>query len=205
MRNLLIFAPDRARRTGCLLALTVFGTASLAGCKSDSPFTQPATVENETRSATVYAITGTAPGLPAAYQLSQERFVRPSVLFDGSLNFELAFDIDAQGHVLLMPARTVVPQPPSTAPVVGLLKLTAVFDQLTIAPNKGYVRDTIAIASKGDTWLVQLVTAGCIYGDPFYAKIAIDDVNLVDRSITVRTLANRNCGYRSLEAGLPTK
>lgn len=204
MRNPLIFVLDRARRTSLLAALTTFGIAALAGCSSDSPFLQPATVENEARQATVYAISGTAPSLPAAYQMSQERFVRPSVLFDGSLNFELAFDIDAQGKVLLMPARTVVPQPPASAPVVGLLKLTAVFDQLTFAPDKGYKRDTIAVASRGETWLVQLVNAGCIYGEPFYAKISIDEINLVDRSISVRALTNRNCGYRSLVSGLPT-
>jgi hypothetical protein len=52
--------------------------------------------------------------------------------------------------------------------------------------------------------LVRLASAGCIYGEPYYAKVAVDSIIASERRIVLRTLVNRNCGYRALTEGLPT-
>lgn len=178
---------------------------TLAACGDSSSLLSPASNENVDRQYGVYAITGGPNGQPAGYQFTSESLVRPQVLNTGALNFDVAFDITPEGKALLLTARKVVPLPPSTAPVIGLLKLTAVYDQLTFAPDKGYVNDTTMTLSVGDAVLVRVTSSGCVYGEPYYAKVAIDSINVAERRLLVRSLVNRNCGYRSLEAGVPTK
>ena len=178
---------------------------AVAACSDSNPFTSPATNENVDRQFGVYALTGSSSGLPAAYQFTSESLVRPQILNTGALNFDIAFDISPEGKAILLTAKKVVPVPPQGAPVIGMLKLTAVYDQLTLAPEKGYVDDSTATLSVGDAILIKIVSAGCIYGEPFYAKVAIDSINVAERRLLVRSLVNRNCGYRSLEAGVPSK
>ena len=45
--------------------------------------------------------------------------------------------------------------------------------------------------------------AGGIYGEPWYAKGAVGRGMASERRIVLRTLVNRNCGYRALTEGLP--
>ncbi len=179
----------------------------MSACHTDSTFTQQATTENVSRSASVYALTGSAPNLPAAYDMETESYVRPVLLSDGSVNFTLAFDINAQGKVLLLPVRQVVPLPPfpvGGSVSLGLEKSATAYDLVTRAANTGYTQDSTQIASVGDTYLLKLIAAGCVYGEPYYGKLVIDSIILAERRIVVRSLTNRNCGgYRSLVAGLP--
>lgn len=177
--------------------------AVLANCGAANNFLTPASFENVDRQYSLYALTGTSSSLPAAYQFTTESIVRPQVLNTGALNFDVALDLDASGKVTVMTAKKIVPLPPAGAPTVGLLKLTAVYDQLAIAPDKGYVNDSTVTLAIGEAVLVRLTRSGCIYGEPIYAKFAIDSIDTVARRILVRSLVNRNCGYRSLKAGVP--
>ena len=43
----------------------------------------------------------------------------------------------------------------------------------------------------------------CSIGVPEYAKVEILSVDDVARTMTLRALANTNCGYKSLKPGLP--
>ncbi len=178
---------------------------TLAACGDSNPFISPATNENVDRQYGVYALTGSSTGLPAGYQFTSESIVRPQVLNTGSLNFDIAFDISADGQAVILPAKKVVPVPPNGAPTIGILKLTAVYDQLTIAPEKGYVNDSTYTMKVGEAILVRIVNSGCVYGEPYYAKVAIDSINVAERRLLIRSLVNRNCGYRSLETGVPSK
>ena len=175
----------------------------IAACAAGNGLTSPATVDNVTRTYSVYAVTGTSSALPAAYQYSTETLVRPQLLASGALNFDIAFDITADGKARLLPAKYVVPLPPAGAPILGLQKMTAVYEQLTRAPLTGYTLDSAVTASVGETYTLQLRDSGCIYGDFFYAKLTIDSVIVSQRRIVLRSMVNRNCGYRSLTEGLP--
>ena len=195
-------APLIARRTA--VSVSLVACAALSACGDTNPFRSAASFENFDRAYTLYALSGTSSALPAGYQFTTESIVRPQVLNTGALNFDVAIDINAAGDVVISTAKKLVPLPPAGAPSIGMLKLTAVYDQLTLAPDKGYVSDSTVTLKVGEAVLVRIIGSGCVYGEPFYAKMSIDEVDRTLRKISVRSLVNRNCGYRSLSTGVPT-
>ncbi|MEO7998011.1 MAG: hypothetical protein ABI852_11235, partial [Gemmatimonadaceae bacterium] len=132
----------RLLRPAFLALLAPLVVAALGACGNDSNFTQDATTTNVAVSASVYALSGSSPELQAAYQASTNAFVRPIVgQFTGVVNFDIAFDINSAGKVVLLPVRTLVPfapAPASGAPSIGLLKSVSAFDVIEKAPTKGY-------------------------------------------------------------------
>lgn len=195
-------APRFARRAlSFCAALLVGGTVS--ACGGDNPFLSPATRENVVSTFSVWALTGSTPTLPAAVLFSNLTTERPQVLSNGSVNFDVAFDLTADGKVRLLSARALVPQSPAGAPVVGLQVVSGTFTGLTRAPDRGYTDDSTVVVGVNELVLVRLSSSGCIYGEPYYAKLAIDSILPAQRRIVFRTLVNRNCGYRALTEGLP--
>ena len=190
------------RRALSFPALLVAALA-LAGCGGSDSFLTPANFENVDRQYEAWAISGSPSALPAGYQFTTESLVRPQVQGDGSLNFDIAFDINAAGKVMLLPARVITPVPPAGAPSIEFAQQPGVYEQLQRATDKGYVADTVITLGVGEVITVRLLNSGCVYGEPFYAKLTIDDVNVAERRLLFRTLVNRNCGYRSLLAGVP--
>ncbi|MEP6835747.1 MAG: hypothetical protein ABJB74_20335 [Gemmatimonas sp.] len=205
----------RLRRAIGLAVLAPLLGAAVGACGNDSNFTQTAVTTNIVVSANLFALTGTAPELPAGYEAISNTFVRPLVgQFSGAVNFDLAVDIRADGKVLLMPARALVPFAPAPqspdgrgAPSIALLKSTQPFDLLTIAPTSDkYVADSVTVASAGDTFLLKLISSGCVYGEPLYGKFVIDSIIVAERRMVVRAMTNVNCGgYRSLISGVIPK
>ena len=122
---------------------------------------------------------------------------------------DVAFDIDAQGKVVVYPMRLVV-SPITPFRDVGLLKGTGTFDAITRAPNSGYLTDKSVTLSPGEVLILQTArNTGndiCIYGiSPYiFAKIGLDSVDLKDRSIFFKSTVNPNCGFRSFKTGIPT-
>jgi hypothetical protein len=206
LRTTVISISNRACRV-TFLALLAPAVCLLVACGNGSTLTQTATTENVSTQASVYALTGSAAELPAAYNMEGATFVRPVLQPNGTVNFQLAFDINADGKVVLLPVRKVTPQPPfppSGAPSIGLVRSTIPYDQITKAATSGYAFDSVTIASVGEAFYLQLPLAGCVYGEPYYGKLVIDSVFVAERRIVARALTNRNCGgYRSLTTGLP--
>jgi hypothetical protein len=190
------------RRNRLPAAVAVAGALIAAACGGDG-LTSPATVENTARRFSVYALTGTSSALPSAYQYSTETVLRPTVLPSGSVSFDLAFDITADGKVRLLPVRTVVPSAPNGTPTVGILRVNQAFGEVGRAPDRGYVYDSVVVAAIGETFTLQLSNSGCVYQEPFYAKLTVDSILLPERRMVLRSLVNRNCGYRGLTEGLP--
>ncbi len=195
-------ARPRYRRARSILAVIVTAVA-LVQCGGSDSLLSPANFENVDRQFDVWAITGSSSALPAGYQFTSESLVRPQVLGNGALNFDVAFDITSAGKVLVLPARVIVPSPPAGAPTIGFARQPGVYEQLQRATDKGYVSDSTITLAVGETVTIRLLNSGCVYGEPFYAKLTIDDVNVAERRLLMRTLVNRNCGYRSLVAGIP--
>lgn len=175
----------------------------LTACGDDNLFLSPASIENTVRSYSVFSLSGTSATLPAAYSYTTETLERPQILSNGATNFDVAFDLNSAGKVDLIPVRVLVPLPPAGAPAVGILKTEASFDAAVRAPDKGYVNDSTVSVGVGETVVLMLGGSGCVYGDPYYAKLVIDSIVSSERRIVARSLVNRNCGYRSLTAGLP--
>jgi hypothetical protein len=193
----------RALRRALSFPVLIFAVSVAAACSAGNGLTSPATADNAVLTYSVYALSGTPNTLPAAYQYTTETLVRPYVSISGAINFELAFDLTADGKVLLLPAKAVVPLPPAGSPSVGLQKMTANFDALTRAPLTGYTLDTAQTVTVGQTYALQLHNSGCVYGDFFYVKLVVDSIIVPERRMVIRSLVNRNCGYRSLLEGLP--
>jgi hypothetical protein len=186
-----------------LPALLSAGLLLVSACGSDRNLTGVATSENTVRRISAYALSGTPASLPAAYLFTNETLVRPQLLPSGSVNFEVAFDIGENGQVLLLPARVVVPEAPLPAPAVGIQRSTLNFASVIRAPDRDYVRDSTFTGQVGDTFLLQLLNSGCTFGQPVYAKLAIDSVLVAERRVVFSSMVNRNCGFRSLQTGLP--
>ena len=193
----------RALRRALSFPVLILAASVATACAAGNGLTSPATVDNAVLTYSVYALSGTPSSLPAAYQYTTETLVRPYVSISGAINFELAFDLTSDGKVLLLPAKTVVPLPPAGSPSVGLQKMTANFSALQRAPLTGYTLDTAQTVTVGQTYTMQLHNSGCVYGDYFYAKLVVDSIIVPERRMVIRSLVNRNCGYRALTEGLP--
>lgn len=183
------------------VSVAVFAQAACGGAAS---LLSPASIANVTRIFSVYALTGTSNALPAAYKFTTESLERPQVLNSGAINFDVAFDITADGRVRILPAKFVVPLPPAGAPVVGLQKMTVAFEVLARAPATGFQTDSAVTVGIGETYTIKLAHSGCTFSEPFYAKFTVDSIDLSQRRVVVRSLVNRNCGYFALTDGLPT-
>lgn len=200
-----------ARRTGAprfaRRALSFCAAALLAGagsaCSDNNPFVSPATRENIVSRFSVWTLSGSNPTLPASLLFTNLTAERPQVLANGSVNFEVAFDFTSDGKVRFVPARALVPQAPAGAPIVGLQRSSSDFAAVTRAPDRGYTNDSTLVVGLNELVLVKLVSAGCIYGEPYYAKVVVDSIFVAERRLVLRTLVNRNCGYRALTEGLP--
>jgi len=181
----------------------IVAAVALVACGDSNTLLNAASSENTARNYSVYALTGTASALPAAYKFTSELLARPQLLSNGSVNFDVAFDLTADNKVKLLPVREVVPLPPAGVASVGLLKSSSAYSALERAPERGYTVDSTLVVGIGETVVLQLPGSGCIYGEPYYAKLVVDSIIAAQRRIVVGSLVNRNCGFRGLTVGIP--
>lgn len=181
----------------------VASAAMLTAC--DNPALLRARLPTVEDDYTVFALTGT----PAAYPSGINTYVRAAVRVDGTGNFDVAFDIDSEGRAVLYPVQKVVSSL-SGARRVGLRKVTGGFDEVTIAPTGTYA-DSVIVASQGDIVVVQAVRNGsgdaCQFNiSPYiYTKMLVDSIAADTRTISVKTVLDPNCGFRSFESGIPSR
>ena len=185
-------------------ALAIVGSAAiLTAC--DDPDLLRASIPTVEDVYSVFALTGT----PAAYPSGINTFVRAAVRVDGSGNFDVAFDIDAQGRAVLYPVQKIVSSL-SGARRVGLRKVSESFENLTIAPTGTYA-DSVIVAQEGDVVVVQAIRNGqgdvCQFDiSPYiYTKMLVDSIAVGTRTIKVKTVLDPNCGFRSFESGVPSR
>jgi hypothetical protein len=185
-------------------ALLVGGLAAACGDDTNA-LLGPASSETALVSFTVYPLSD-EPSLPAAFDLAGRRAVRPAILGGTVVNFDLAFDLDAQGRILLIPPARLV-APPGGTPRVGLQTRAESFDGLSQAPSGGYTFDSTLVVSRGQTVAIEAAAATCSTTYPMHAKLVVDSIGTTavggGRPIYVRVRVNPNCGFRSLDPGLP--
>ncbi len=150
----------------------------------------------------LFAMTGVPGYYPAGLNLTTRNVVIVTVFDDGSVPFDVAFDITPSGQVKVYPPRTV-----SLGPTVGpisldLLKVTGSWASITEAPQSGFIRDTAQVLNPGETILMRVTPPLCqlyLSGlNTLNAKFIVDSVNVPARKIFYRLLANPNCGRRGL-------
>jgi len=185
-------------------ALALIASASiLTAC--DDPQLLRATLPTVQDAYTVFALTGT----PASYPSGLNTYVRAAVRVDGNANFDVAFDLDADGNAVLYPVQKIVSGLGSSRKV-GLRRVAGPFDSVTIAPSGTYADSTI-VAREGDIVVVQAVrnSAGdaCAFDiSPYiYTKVLVDSIAVDTRTIVLQTVLDPNCGFRSFQPGIPTR
>lgn len=175
--------------------LLVLGWGLVAGCdNNDLP---AASLENFEDTATVSALVGTPLLEPSAFSVADRQTIRT----DQSSSFDFAYNVDAIGRSVFL-SRAVLGLGSSTGADPGFLKTSTPFDGITKAQQNGYITDDTVSVAEGERYYVRSrITCGI--GVPLYGKIEILDVDTALRQVTFRYLINGNCGYRSLEPGIP--
>lgn len=191
-----IFAP-RARRVGLLAALAV--AAALVGCGPD-PFAVVAQDPNADVSIEVWALTGAPTNFPTVHLVPQRITTRP----DAAASFDLAFDIDGDGRLLVLPVNKVV-TPLSGNRRIGIIRSSEIYNTIVEAPRTGWVYDSILAVNVGQTFIVRVQTQFCSISqsNEVYAKYMVDSVIPEERRIRLSGRVNPNCGFRSFLSGVP--
>ncbi len=174
------------------------------GCDDSNPFQAQLPTTQDVY--TLFALTGT----PPAYPSGLNTFGRTPTRVDGNAAFDVAFDIDADGNAVLYPVKLIVSSVGGDRPI-GLRKVPGTFDEVTSAPTGTYQTDSAVVASKGEIVVVEANrgTSGdvCSFNiSPFiYTKILIDKIDPAAHTITIQTVLDPNCGFRSFLPGIPSK
>ncbi|HKO16390.1 MAG TPA: hypothetical protein VJU87_09125 [Gemmatimonadaceae bacterium] len=179
---------------GALLA------GALGACSDTGPKAQ---ASNFTDTLTLATINGSPLGSTTGLWF----FGTQGVPIENTSSYDVAFDIDTQGRVLLLPVRAVVGGLGS-AHTVGLQRDNSGFDALTKAPGSGYALDSTFVVAPGEVFAVQSADASAcgfsIFSPYIYAKLQVLSVDAGARMITARYTVDPNCGYRSLmPSGIP--
>ena len=182
------------------VSLCVAAVLATGACADTTSLTAQNPVFSE--QITVFALTGSTAALPSALHTPSLTPVRA----DGGFNFDIAFDIDAQGRAVLYPMSMLVISTGTRTHPVGLQKLTVPFDSLTRAPNSGYVADAPLTLAVGEGAVIESTLPNlCGYPYPLtiYSKIVVDSIKPAARSIHLHATVDPNCGFRSFLLGVP--
>lgn len=195
------FRKPRSRtRRAAVLAAAALATFGLA-C---GDFTGvPASLPTISDTGTVYALNGAPAGAPSGLHI----FTGTVVPIDQSFSFDVGFDLDSAGQIVIYPQRTVATALSTTTHSVGLQTVRDTFEAVLTAPKSGYKADTALVTQRNVVVLVQANDAGVcglsLTGTSLYAKVQVTEVNRVTRQLKVRWTVDPNCGFVSFQPGVP--
>jgi hypothetical protein len=178
--------------------------AAMVVASACSDFTGvPASLPTMADSGTAYAINGAPLGAPTALYV----FGGALVNADANFLFDVAFDLDANGGIVVLPQRDVASALASTHTVALQVDSTHQFDEITRAPASGYRADTAVTVRRNQVVLAQVTDLNaCTYsltGSTVYAKFVVRAINREARTLEVRYTVDPNCGFRSFTPGVP--
>ncbi len=148
----------------------------------------------------------------SVYTLTQSPAAQPNALnflggvtrASSSFAFDLAFDFDANGRVIVYPVRTLGGAPAGTLKRIGLQAVPGTFESIVEAPATGYDTLHAKTISVGSTLAVELRDASACFSysilqsQLLYAKITVDSIIPATRLIYGKLVVDPNCGYRGL-------
>jgi hypothetical protein len=194
-------------------ARLAFGAAALAVLGACGDPTRPdATFETAQDTLVAYAVNGTPPGFPSGLSVVGVDIGGPRAFpvvtrVDGGLSFDVAFDIDAAGNAVLYPLGRVA-SPVGSTRAVGLQRVRTAYEATLRAPGGTYQVDSAFVVQPGEVIAVEApsptyCTALGSFAQNIYAKLAVDSVRTVDRTVYFRVTVDPNCGFRSFATGRP--
>jgi hypothetical protein len=189
----------KSRLLAIAAGLAIVGTTTACNDPNENTTISPVAADT----LTVWALTGTSPSFPSAYLAASGAVTRA----DGNFNFDIAFDIDAAGKIVIYPQR-LVGVPLNGPKPVGLQRITGTFESLERAPNSGYVFDSTFTVAPGEGLVMQVQASDeCLayFSSIRYTKLVVDSINANQRTLFFRTVHDPNCGYRNLIPGATPK
>jgi len=182
------------------LILSFFGLAGVA-C-GDANDLQDAMNANIERTDTLWALVGTPVSTPSGFSIEGSRRVRT----DLNVEFDFAYNVETGGEHVLLP-RAALGIDTANAVNPGFVLRNEGFEAIEMPPSGGFVTDQPVPIAVGQRYVVRSrITAACSnLGVPKYAKMEILQFDDAARIVTFRILTNDNCGFRSLEPGLPDR
>ncbi len=195
--------PHVSRATSFLALALCAGFAASCG----DPFTIRAPFSTATDSFSIAALTRTPIAARSLWRIGGfSRYRLDSI----AAAFDIGFDIDAAGRVIVYPARTIAVPPagtPATPPQVGLQLSTEPYATVDRAPEAGYRVDTALVVSRGQTVLVRSASDVCLTQNTgatlLYAKFVVDSIDVLTRNLVVRATVQQSCNFRSFATGIP--
>jgi hypothetical protein len=180
---------------------------ALAACGTDAQL-PPAGRAVTQQQITLYALTGTSVLTPSAYSMSLELEVRT----DQTSDFDFAFDIgiDSVLGVGTTGDTVAVLMPRGALGLTadgGLQRSTLDFDSIVAAPLNGYERLNPLVVTQGSVLIAASRLLQCTYQiirPRAMAKLVVDQLDLVQRRAVIRLVIDPNCGYLSLQPGIPS-
>jgi hypothetical protein len=166
----------------------------------------PASLPVTEDTVTLYALSGTPVNTPSAYSLLSLIAVRT----DQTTDLDFAFEIGPANRLgvattgdtvaVLMPRARL-----GFSPDGGFQATTLPFDSIRLAPERGYDEERAVRADSGAVYLVTSRRQSCNFGfvRPYYAKLRVEALDRVQRTVRLRLVIDPNCGYRSFEPGIP--
>ena len=197
-------APVRASRrlviTGSAFVACV-AIASLSACKDFTSVN--ASFDNVTDSLDFYPINGSPPGTATAISLFTGVRSRANETFA----YDIAFDIDANGRVVVIPVRALASGLASPVSVGLQVVPGTTFNALDQAPKAGYVADSTVTVGIGAVVAIEShdfnTCQFAIKGQSFFSKLVVTAIDATNRKISTVIEVNRNCGFRSFAPGRP--
>lgn len=188
------------------LSAAAVAALSIAACKDTTAIQANLPVTADTLVA--YALTGTPASLPSGLAVT----LRSTVRVSAAGNFDVAFDFDSLGRIIVSPVRTIVsPLAGISIPLVALQLPSTSFDAITVAPSGYYRPDTAVVVTPGQPFVIlttrSTASQTCLYtpSPRVYAKVVIDSIQpTTTRAIYLRQTVDPNCGFKSLQPGLPS-
>jgi len=182
----------------------IVASVFFVACDDSNPFAAQLPTSQDVY--TLFALTGT----PPAYPSGLNTFARSPTRVDGNASFDVAFDINADGKAVLYPVKLIVTSVSGDRPV-GLRKVAGTFDSITEAPTGTYQTDSAIVAAKGEIVVVEANRGSsgdvCSFNisPNIYTKILVDSIDVASHTITIQTVMDPNCGFRSFADGIPSK
>jgi hypothetical protein len=173
-----------------------------AGLACGNVFGVPASLPTFSDSGVVYAINGAPAGAPTALNM----FTGTLLAANANFIFDIAFDLDSAGNVVILPEPAIASGLATTF-TVSLQTVSGNFDELTRAPNTGFRADTALVTAPNKLIVVQSSNPNAcgtsLTGTTIYAKVMVTAVDPVARTMSVRYAVDPNCGFRSFLSGIP--
>jgi hypothetical protein len=180
------------------LIFLLFALGGIA-CSDSNALPDPAN-ENIERRDTLWALVGTPVSTPSGYAIEGSRRVRT----DLSANFDFAYNVEPAGEHVFLPLAALGIDT-ANALKSGFQLRNESFEAITIAPSDGYITDVPVPIAVGQRYVVRSRITCTSIGVPKYAKVEILSFDEGTRIVSFRILVNDNCGFKSLEPGLPDR